>query len=48
MLQALDAAKPEARYIVGDDAKALLDMEDKLPAADMDGAYAQMFSPQAA
>jgi NAD(P)-dependent dehydrogenase (short-subunit alcohol dehydrogenase family) len=44
ILDALDAADPDARYVVGDDAKQMIGLVNTLPDRALDALFAQMFS----
>jgi NAD(P)-dependent dehydrogenase (short-subunit alcohol dehydrogenase family) len=48
VLEALDAAEPEARYIAGDDAKGLIGLADSISDKELDGVFGQMFTPEPA
>ncbi len=48
LLEALDAANPEARYIAGDDAKQMIAMADSMSDRELDAVFGQMFAAQPA
>jgi NAD(P)-dependent dehydrogenase (short-subunit alcohol dehydrogenase family) len=46
MIEALDAADPDPRYIAGDDAKQFLGMADSMSDREFDGFFTQIFAEQ--
>ena len=48
VVEALDAAEPQARYIAGEDARQLIGMIDTMSDVQADGVFAQMFAKPAA